>query len=302
MALAMEAAERLGVETVVFNQRHSAHCALCLAPTATGIDGSLMAGRVIHSLGAFSGVYARLSEVAALPENRPRGRMPADDRAVARAEFLNGALSDWLDLTPIRVVNRPQAMASNASKPFQARVIQRAGFLTPPTLVTNNPASVKDFQRLHGRIIYKSISSVRSIVRELLPADLGTLERIRNLPTQFQAYIDGVNVRVHVVDREVHATEVKSDAVDYRYATADGVAMQMQPTTLPDPVGRRCVGLSVQLGLAMTGIDLKRTPDGDWYCFEVNPSPGYSYYQQDTGQPIADSVVRFIAGIEPCQR
>ena len=194
-------------------------------------------------------------------------------------------------------------MASNASKPFQARVIQRAGFLTPPTLVTNNPASVKDFQRLHGRIIYKSISSVRSIVRELLPADLGTLERIRNLPTQFQAYIDGVNVRVRRGgSRSARHRGSSSDAVDYRYATADGVAMQMQPTTLPDPVGRRCVGLSVQLGLAMTGIDLKRTPDGDWYCFEVNPSPGYSYYQQDTGQPIADSVVRFIAGIEPCQR
>jgi hypothetical protein len=31
-------------------------------------------------------------------------------------------------------------------------------------------------------------------------------------------------------------------------------------------------------------------------CFEVNPSPAYSYYQELTGAPISDALVRYLAG------
>ena len=42
-------------------------------------------------------------------------------------------------------------------------------------------------------------------------------------------------------------------------------------------------------------MDLRSTPDGAWYCFEVNPSPGFTYYQEETGQPIADAIARLLA-------
>ena len=54
--------------------------------------------------------------------------------------------------------------------------------------------------------------------------------------------------------------------------------------------------MTVLLGLSFSGIDLKRTPQDDWYCFEVNPSPGYSYFEEQTGQRIADTLVRYLAG------
>ena len=50
------------------------------------------------------------------------------------------------------------------------------------------------------------------------------------------------------------------------------------------------------LGLVFAGIDLRRATDGDWYCFEVNPSPRFSYYQQSTGQLIDLAVARYLAG------
>jgi glutathione synthase/RimK-type ligase-like ATP-grasp enzyme len=125
-------------------------------------------------------------------------------------------------------------------------------------------------------------------------SDHAALDRLRHLPTQFQAYIDGVNVRAHVVGTEVYATEIQSEAIDYRYAGRDGLETRMQPTTLPDAMAQRCVTLSHRLGLPFAGIDLKREQDGEWYCFEVNPSPAYSYYQQETGQPISDALVRFL--------
>ena len=64
---------------------------------------------------------------------------------------------------------------------------------------------------------------------------------------------------------------------------------------LPDATAERCVALAAGLGLEFVGIDLKITPDGDAYCFEVNPCPAFSYYEANTGQPIARAVARRLA-------
>ena len=32
------------------------------------------------------------------------------------------------------------------------------------------------------------------------------------------------------------------------------------------------------------------------YCFEVNPSPAFSYDEAHTGQPIAQAIARYLAG------
>ena len=42
--------------------------------------------------------------------------------------------------------------------------------------------------------------------------------------------------------------------------------------------------------MEFAGIDLKVTPENEVYCFEVNPSPAFSYYENNTGQPIAEGL------------
>ena len=76
-------------------------------------------------------------------------------------------LLSWAELTSACVVNRPSAMASNHSKPYQASLIQSCGFTIPETLVTTDPEAVRSFWDQHGTVIYKSLSSVRSIVTRL---------------------------------------------------------------------------------------------------------------------------------------
>ncbi len=44
------------------------------------------------------------------------------------------------------------------------------------------------------------------------------------------------------------------------------------------------------MGLLVAGIDLRLTPDDEWYCFEVNPSPGFTFYEDAGGQPIAAAI------------
>lgn len=295
VAMAIEAATRLGLGHVVFHQRDAQFYDIVLDHQNGHLTGHLWIQEKEYPLEQFTGVYTRLIESTALPENQRRGSLLPDPARVAKSAFLHQTFSDWMELAECRVVNRVGAMSSNVSKPYQAQVISEF-FHTPPTLVTNEPDDAREFIRTHKRVIYKSISSVRSIVREWSPADDRNIGKIRALPTQFQAFIPGTNVRVHIVGNAVFATEITTPAVDYRYAQRDGMDVEMRAVELPPDIRQKCVDLSVRLQLPFCGIDLKRTEQGAYYCFEVNPSPAYSYYQQYTAQPIADALVDYLAG------
>ena len=197
------------------------------------------------------------------------------------------------------MVNRSWPTASNMSKPFQAQIIRRVGLRTPETLITTDPQAVLAFRARHGRVIFKSISGVRSIVRTLEEDDLPNLERIRWCPTQFQAFVEGTEVRVHVVGEETFAAAVRTEATDYRYAMQQtGEPAQLRPVMLSEELAAQCVRLTRTLGLEISGIDLKVTPDHEVYCFEVNPTPAFSYYEQGAGLPIASAIARLLAAAD----
>jgi hypothetical protein len=46
----------------------------------------------------------------------------------------------------------------------------------------------------------------------------------------------------------------------------------------------------------MAGIDLRRSAQGEWICFEVNPSPGFTFYDAEDDEPIARAVARLLTG------
>jgi glutathione synthase/RimK-type ligase-like ATP-grasp enzyme len=83
-------------------------------------------------------------------------------------------------------------------------------------------------------------------------------------------------------------------ADDYRYARRQGGDTTIRPYVLPDDCADRFLALTVSMGLLVAGIDLRRTPDGRWFCFEVNPSPGFTYYQDQTGHPIDQAIAELL--------
>jgi RimK-like ATP-grasp domain len=296
LARVREQAERAGVPYVLFNQRQFDESAMEFELSGTEFRGVLQRGNQSWRLEDFRGVYTRLMDDRSLPELR--GESEGSLRR-CRCRALHEALTCWCELTPARVVNRSGPMGSNGSKTYQAQLICANGFAVPETLVTNDPEQVRAFYaRHHKRVIYKSISGVRSIVQRLKDEDLQRLDSIRWCPTQFQAFVEGTNVRVHTVGAHVFATAIHTSATDYRYATKQGSEAELQEFKLPDPLAERCLNLAEALGLAFAGIDLKLTPQGEVYCFEVNPSPAFSYYEAHTGQPIARAVAHYLAGLD----
>src|SRR5262249_29448418 len=126
---------------------------------------------------------------------------------------------------------------------------------------------------------------------------LPRLAALRWCPTQFQQYVEGVDVRVHVIGDELFPTRITSAATDYRYARSQaGEPAALTATEIADEGAGKCIRLTHDLGLAFAGIDLKFAPDGQVFCFEVNPCPGYSYFEANSGQPIARAVARYLAG------
>jgi glutathione synthase/RimK-type ligase-like ATP-grasp enzyme len=266
--------------------------------TEGGPEGWIAAKDWRLDLNEISGVYARFLG----PEDRPQlpGLAPADGEAL-RAEG-DMSLMALLEDLACPVVNRVGSGLANNSKPYQTLVISRMGLRVPTTLVTSDPAAARAFRAEYGDVIYKSASGVRSIVRRLGPDQLTRLDLLSDGPAQFQAFVPGRNVRVHTVGERVFATRIESDAVDYRYAHFDGLATCLEPTTLPASVETACVQLARAFDLLFAGIDLKETPDGEFYCFEVNPCPGFLYYERHTGQPISTALAELLHGSGPVVR
>jgi len=238
-----------------------------------------------------TGIYARYV-------NHRGGEVREDcnarEREIITAEF-QASLMLLFDAMPCPVVNRVRASTSNDSKLYQEMLAVSYGFFTPRTLVTTSPEEAVSFYEACGRkVIYKSVSSVRSIVRRLNDADLQRLESVRYCPTQFQEWVDGVDIRVHVVGDETFATELVSAASDYRYANRSGDTVTAEPIELPAQIESACKRLAKDSGLLVAGIDLRRTPAGEYYCFEMNPSPGFLFYERATGQPISKAVARLL--------
>ncbi len=282
--------QRSGSPVILVDQYEVLDSSLRLR-VACEVEGVLRVGSQEVRLEQISAAYIRPYDSTGLLPGRTAHPQSS---AYRHAREFDACLCAWLEMTPAWVINPMWAMAGNNSKPFQAAQIQAMGFQIPETLVTTDPEAVRSFRERHGRVIYKSLSGVRSIVSQLSPEHMARLGDITWCPTQFQQYVSGTDVRVHVVGDRLFACEILSDADDYRYAGQQGYSAEIRPCELPSEYVSRCLELSQAMGLPVAGIDFRRTSDDQWYCFEVNPSPGFTYFQEQTGQAIDQAIAELL--------
>ncbi len=241
-------------------------------------------------LAEISGVFVRYM---GKEEHAPITSIPSELVDATLVECMSGVAA-LVETLSCRVVNRMGSSTSNNSKPYQGLLARKCGLRTPRTLITSDPTAAAFYDECEGQVIFKSLSGVRSIVRRMEPEDVQRLPLLRNGVAQFQEYLAGDNVRVHTVGERLFATRIRSEVVDYRYAHLQGAATHMEPTELPPAVAQACRLLTEATNLLLAGIDLKETPQGEWYCFEVNPAPGFSFVELRTGQPISAALAELL--------
>jgi glutathione synthase/RimK-type ligase-like ATP-grasp enzyme len=220
-------------------------------------------------------VYCRLIDLSSLQENRDTRR---------RWRGLVAGLAAWLEQADGIVVNRPGHAADNSTKPLHESWLRAAGFDVAPTLTSSNGPELADFAG-RGPTVAKSVAGIRADTRSVMPESFADFDPASG-PVHLQRRIEGRDVRVHVVDEEVHGELIESDAVDYRTATAF-----FTPFTPPPAVSALVVQATRAAGLLFAGWDFKLDSEGRFWCLEANPMPGYDGYDTRAGGAISRSLV-----------
>jgi glutathione synthase/RimK-type ligase-like ATP-grasp enzyme len=202
---------------------------------------------------------------------------------------INSTIGSLFRNLDARWVNPPAAIDMHVHKGYQLQLMKRNGIRIPQTLVTNDGDAVLEFyERLNGEVIYKPVMG-GAHTRKITPEDLtpARLAELAKSPVQFQEYVPGVDIRVYLVDDAHFPAEIQSNTLDFR----DDPQAQLVPITLPDSVVKDCFTVASTLGLTLTGIDVRRTPDGEYVFLEGNPSPMFIHFENITGYPISDALV-----------
>jgi glutathione synthase/RimK-type ligase-like ATP-grasp enzyme len=213
------------------------------------------------------------------------------------SEATNGL---W-QLLDARWMNNPTADDAASRKARQLRVAAEVGLQVPRTLITSDPERARGFIEhiAPARAIYKTFSCTHAIWREtrlLGPDEMTHLDAVRVAPVIFQEFIPAeCDLRITAVGGTLFAAAIRSVAdglIDFRMSVGDAaLSVEQLPRQLTDRLRK----LLQRLGLVYGAIDVRRTPDGQYYFFEVNTAGEFLFIEERTGQPIARALADWLA-------
>lgn len=208
-------------------------------------------------------------------------------------------------LSGARWVDPRHRIAAAEDKPRQLREARAAGLIIPRTIITNDPARVRDFRRGLGddAMVTKMLSPLSTSMESrsffvhtslVSDEDLEDLDGLRLCPMVFQELVPKrVELRVIYVAGDffvgaIDASGVERAKVDWRLAREGEVSWER--ATIPDDVASRLRAVMGALSLTYGAIDLIVRPDGEHVFLEVNPAGEWGMIEHDLALPIGDAI------------
>lgn len=258
-------------------------------PDARCVEGYIETTTMRYPLASLNGAYVHLCPKPAVPYGLELS--PAELQVLLTAR--RQSIRYLIEALPCPVGNRLRAGRSNNSKPYQMALLAQMGFAVPRWIVSNEEAAVATFcDEMAGKVIAKSCSGLRSQV-SMVGQPLLAQVSAGTTPVIAQEFIAGVDVRVHTVMGKAFPTEIVAAGVDYRF---DEGVKEYREATMPAHWEALCHRFAQAEELLIAGFDFKVTPQGEWYCLEVNPVPTFLPYEMATGQPIGAALVEALGG------
>lgn len=221
----------------------------------------------------------------------------------------NEAINGLWQLLDVPWMNDPMRDDAASRKARQLRVAAELGLRIPRTLITSDPDRARAFAEALGpdRTIYKTFSCTHAIWREtrLLTAEaMAAFDTVRVAPVIFQEFVPAErDLRITAVGGRLYPAAIRTagrdDLVDFRSSVGDA---QITPYELPREIEERLLALVDRLGLVYGAIDMRRTPSGDSYFFEVNTAGEFLFVEERTGLPIAKALADWLAAPTPVSR
>ncbi len=214
------------------------------------------------------------------------------------------AVNGMLDALPCVWVNPREQDSSAHHKPYQWEIAQQVGLRVPRTLVTSNPDEARKFieEIGVGAVVFKAFLASTQDWREtrlVESCDVDRLELVKYAPVIFQEYIQGVDLRITVVGKSIFTAEIDARQtrypVDMRMVVGEAA---VKPITLSAELNKRLLALQKRLQLVYGAIDMRRTPEGEYYFLEVNPAGQWHFVEQRTGLPITKAMADLLASLD----
>ena len=214
------------------------------------------------------------------------------------------ALLGLFDSLPCTWVNPPGKDEAAHRKTLQWAVAAEVGLELPRTLVTNDPAEARGFvaEVGLGHVVFKAFLASLDAWREtrlVRAAELAQLDAVRYAPVIFQELVRGPDLRVTIVGNDVLAAEIDATAssypVDMRMVVGEST---VRPVELPADLVAALRALMARLGLRYGAVDLRRTPEGRYVFFEVNPAGQWLFVEERTGLPITERVAGLLGALD----
>ena len=220
-----------------------------------------------------------------------------------RAALLGGLITQ----EKIRWMNSPEAVWKAEFKPYQLRVAQDVGFNIPRTIISNDPAAIRQAYDDFERMIVKPARSGHfwqageeySVYTSLVTsADMASVDESRWTPSIYQELVPKqYDIRVTCVgDRlfsaAIHSQTNPSATIDWR--KTDDPHLPHSLIDLPETVDRKLRLLMRRLNLQFGCIDLVLTPAGEYVFLEVNPSGQWLWLDDQLDLGISRSVANWL--------
>ena len=219
----------------------------------------------------------------------------AEQSHIARNDARSLLESLLIDL-PVRWVNGWHAFQLHQTKAVAFQSVAKLGVPVPATLLANDTDAVRAFAAAHPRCIFKPVQGGAHTRR--LTGDHLTDENLLTLsvaPVTLQEEIEGTNIRVFVAGERVLACEVRTEAIDFR----DDIEPRIVAVDLPAEIAEQSLRIARSLELLWTGIDFRRTPAGEYYFLEANPSPMFLGFERRSGLPLTSALVNLLTSPHP---
>lgn len=236
------------------------------------------------------------------PEDRDFTHLECAAFSASLWAHLNTKLSFW--------INPIQDSVSADHKICQLQAAKDAGLSIPATIISNNPADIKNFIRTHNEVaIYKPFKPIHAswcsedkkayflytsrVTREDLPED----EILQTTPGIFQELIEkDYELRVtimgdHIFPIKIPSQNTKTGKLDWRSAYHE---LAFEPTDLPSNISNACLRVLKDLGLVFGCLDLIVTPEGEYVFLEVNESGQFLWVEGYTGLPLLDAFTELL--------
>jgi len=259
-----------------------------------------------------------VGQIGAIWFRRPRHRalesygMSGEGSRFAQEEWRAALDGIYASLDNALWVSHPDNLLLAARKSRQMVLARQTGFVTPPTLITNDPREARAFVQQHGRrVIVKATGNgwvytddgnavTYVMTNRLSESDFAELSAIASAPVTFQREISkDYEIRVNVVGREILAIRIDSQMsgiseLDWRRYDVENTPYS--PYKLPFEIERKCLKLTQKLGLEFGAIDLIRQPNGDYVFLEINGNGQFLWAEELSGVAVSDSLARLLAG------